>query len=254
MNVQFRQLNGKIFKLALNKFETIGDVKQKIAAHLNSQADSIKLLLQTTVLPDNKTLADYSIDGTSIIKIQGGKCQRSPLNHNTFSCNSVCDLDSFDKQEQECSGRQFLPPRSGFTREIDSVSFRKQVDILCDMGFERQKAIKALKAAFYNQVKAIEFLLNDKIPESVSLDLNMLKKDRDNYSRNDQEVETTILQCDSETLSLLKGLSKDEKNDIRQLQEMGFEREQIIQVYLACRDCNTAATCLASINGHAGNE
>ena len=130
--------------------KTVKDLKLEIEKVYNFDSTCIKLLHSGVVLEDAKTLEEYKIKEGNVIIMMLAKAKPSqPKAEPNPQPNP-------QPQEQ---------PKSDTNNE-NKEQFKEQIDSLVDMGYEREKAEKAVKAANGSLDTAIEFLNSGNIPDS----------------------------------------------------------------------------------------
>ncbi|KAF4313348.1 Ubiquitin-associated/translation elongation factor EF1B [Botryosphaeria dothidea] len=191
MKLTFKDLKQQKFVIEAEPSETIADVKAKISAEKGWEADKQKLIYSGKILQDDKTVESYNIEekGFIVCMIQKPKPQpaastskaapstpaREPAQASTPSAPAQSSAPSSNvpatpspapaAPQSAGSGPQFNNPSSltmGPEREAAIANMES-------MGFPRADIDRAMRAAYFNPDRAVEYLLTG-IPESALRD------------------------------------------------------------------------------------
>ena len=132
---------------------TIKDLKNEIEKLHGFDSNQIKLLHNGKVLEDAKTLEEYQIKEENVIIMMNTKPKAKPNPQST-------------EEAKPPSPKKEEPPKK--EEEKPNTENSAQVNQLVEMGYEKEKVEKALKAANGNIQLAIEFLTTGVIPEPSS--------------------------------------------------------------------------------------
>lgn len=174
MKLSIKTIKGELFTVEIEPSATILDLKKKIEEVKGIEISSQKLILKGTNTSDEKTLSDYQVkEGDFLVVMQTKKlpAQAQPKNELPQVQPQVQPIGQQQpKPVQPQSQSQSQPqPQSeqpaGFEQASASnvvmgEKFDKTVDEICNMGFAKEDVKKALKAAFNNPDRAIEYLIN----------------------------------------------------------------------------------------------
>ena len=250
MKTSFLLISGKTIDLELEPNEAFYEIKIKLANLMQVHPQSVKLLYKGQTIDDSKRIREIEISPNTSIKVVSYKgksaSQRTPKP--TFE-NAIpekpASTSSVKQSRNSAKHQQQLPPRSGpFCNSVDPPHFECLVNDLMAMGFEKEKCEQALRASFYNSDRAAEYLIDDNIPAEICSDVRKLQTQRDQLCLCDEQQKQAFL-----TKRIYQDFTPEEKESIRKLEEYQYDREIVIQVYLACdKDVALAASCLATMN------
>ncbi|KAF4544469.1 Ubiquitin-associated/translation elongation factor EF1B [Lasiodiplodia theobromae] len=191
MKLTFKDLKQQKFVIEAEPSETIADVKAKISAEKGWEADKQKLIYSGKILQDDKTVESYNIEekGFIVCMIQKPKPQpaasaskaapstpaREPAQASTPSAPAQSSSTTPNvpatpspapaAPQAQAQGGQFNNPSSltmGPEREAAIANMES-------MGFPRADIDRAMRAAYFNPDRAVEYLLTG-IPESALRD------------------------------------------------------------------------------------
>ncbi|KAF2145908.1 uncharacterized protein K452DRAFT_324019 [Aplosporella prunicola CBS 121167] len=186
MKLTFKDLKQQKFVIEAEPSETIANVKAKIAAEKGWESDKQKLIYSGKILQDDKTVESYNIEekGFIVCMVQKPKPQpaasaskaapstparESPAastpaapapSSSTAASNVPATPSPAPAAPQAPSGSQFNNPSSltmGPEREAAIANMES-------MGFPRADIDRAMRAAYFNPDRAVEYLLTG-IPE-----------------------------------------------------------------------------------------
>jgi len=250
MKVSFRLVNGKMIDFEVEPNEAFYEIIIKLAELLQVPAQTIKLVYKSQSLIESKKVSDIPLTSGAVIQVLTVK--KPSANQNTshsFSQKTVgpkrpASTGTVKQSKSAIKHQQALPPRSGpMCRCQDPPHFDDMVKMLMEMGFEKEKCEQALRASFYNSDRAAEYLIEDSIPAEVCNDVKLLQKQRDELCLRDDINPNERVAC------VYDKLKPDQKDSILKLESLGFDRETVIQVYIACeKDVSVATSCLLSMN------
>ena len=261
MRISFRLINGSIITLDIESSETIYDVKIKLSEILNTSPDSIKLFLKTSTLLNGKRIQDIVFPQGVHVQVIITNSKRSETKNEekkVISIKPKCKSDEFIENSPkngkksstdsciiEKRKKQTLPPRKGqFFDSEDPPHFRQMVMNLEDLGFETSACERALRISFYNSDRAVEYLLESKIPDNgICSDIETLRTQRDEVL-----TEGPFYCYPKDEVHIIDNLTTQQQQSIMKLTTLGFDRNLVIQVYEACgRDELVASSCLVSM-------
>ena len=252
MKVEFRLVNGKSVSLELDLSEPISDIKIKLGEYFQIDPSTMKLLIAKQTIKDDCRLSDLNLTPGTVIQIITLKRSPKPLSFSTAKPKSFFDFNDMPiSSASEGHIRKpicplGLPPRCGqkcVCTHQDPKNFPQTVQMLMEMGFEKDKCERALRAAFYNSDRAAEYLIENKIPNNLTTDeVREIEKDRDHFCDGSETcIKTMVNQNFNE-------LTNEQKVAINNLESKGYPRDTVIQVYLACdMDESIASSCLLSM-------
>lgn len=170
MKINVKTLKGTdFFDLNVEETDTVGQLKVRIATEKSKEVDTIKLVHKGKQLnDDSKTMKDHDIKDNDFVILmffvkKAEKAEEPPAAEKPAQTTATTASTSSEK-----------PPAS--TASTDSTSASSSSDLLHgaeleakikeieDMGFERPKILQALRAAYNNPERAIDYLLSGNIP------------------------------------------------------------------------------------------
>lgn len=182
MKLSFRDLKQNKFIIEAEPSDLISDVKQRIADEKGWDASTQKLIYSGKILQDANTVESYKIEEKGFIvcmtakpkvtpaastSASAGKAQVTssiPLVVKPHTPSSTGDTTSGSISTSSSSASN----AAGLTSTGISMGAERaaQISELESMGFERSQVDAAMRAAFYNSERAVEYLLNG-IPENL---------------------------------------------------------------------------------------
>ena len=142
-------------------------MKDKVAEERNMLREKMKLILSGKILKDNQTVAECAIKETDFLVIMG---KPKPAATATPAPAAKADAPPSAAAATPTSPATDAPPAApaapaaALVDAAPSMGTPEQLAELESMGFPRSQAEAALRAAFGNQQRATEYLLN---PESM---------------------------------------------------------------------------------------
>lgn len=188
MKLTFKDLKQQKFVIEAEPSETIGEVKEKISKEKGWEASQQKLIYSGKILQDANTVESYSIEEKGFIVCMISKPKAAPAasastskspstpvpatvatpaapaapTHPTTTTANPPATPSPAPSAPSAEGASFNDPSAltlGAQRD-DAISNMQA------MGFPRAEIDRAMRAAFFNPDRAVEYLLNG-IPENV---------------------------------------------------------------------------------------
>lgn len=188
MKVSLKMVTGTTFQLDLDESLTIAETKGKIAETQgpNFPKDRQVLIYKGQVLKDETTLKDNSIDedGFMVVTVLKGKAappaKKPEPKPKEEPKPAPAESKSAPPAEKEAAAPTPMEtsegpaagegsPSAGYYQNSASnlatgSALESSVQMMCDMGFEKEQVIKAMRAAFNNPDRAVEYLMSG-IPE-----------------------------------------------------------------------------------------
>ena len=156
MKLLLKNLKQQEFKIEIESDQkTVKDLKLEIEKVYNFDSSCIKLLHSGVVLEDGKTLEEYKIKEGNVIIMMLAKIKAAPPKIETNPNPQPNPQPNSQPQEQ---------PKNNTNNE-SQAKFTEQINSLVDMGYEKDKVEKAIKAANGSIDMAIEFLNSGNIPD-----------------------------------------------------------------------------------------
>ena len=149
MHLLLKNLKQQEYQIEIESDQkTVKDLKLEIEKVHNFDSSCIKLLHSGVVLEDAKTLEEYKIKEGNVIIMMLLKPKK---------------VEAKPEPNQKEELQQQEPPKNEENKP--QPQYTEQINALVDMGYEKEKVEKAIKAANGSIDLAIEFLNSDTIPE-----------------------------------------------------------------------------------------
>ncbi|GAX79978.1 hypothetical protein CEUSTIGMA_g7417.t1 [Chlamydomonas eustigma] len=186
MKVSFRTVSGESFQLDAEASTTVGGLKDLLVEARSIQRDAMKLVYRGKVL-DNEaaTVAECAIDEQGFVVLFVTKKTEPPKAATTPAPASTPAVPS-----TETSAAAATPPAathpaapaavaaptaaptavdtgSAFGSLLTGSALETAVSNICEMGFPREDVMRAMRAAFNNPERAVEYLMTG-IPASAN--------------------------------------------------------------------------------------
>eukprot|EP00729_Bicosta_minor_P009992 gene9992-23648_t len=175
--ITFKTLKNDKFQLDVEDTLTIGDVKDKVAEERSMLREKMKLILSGKILKDTQTVAECAIKETDFLVIMGKPKPAAPAPAAAAAAATPAPAaaapaaDAPPPAAAAAAAATDTPPAAAAAAPAaasadaaPSMGTPEQIAELESMGFPRSQAEAALRAAFGNQQRATEYLLN---PESM---------------------------------------------------------------------------------------
>lgn len=154
MKLTIRTLQNSTFAVTIEPSNTVLELKQAISQlQENILIERQKLIHSGRILVDDKQLSSYEVkDGDFIVLMITKPTIASP--------SSATNVAVTEKKETP------VAVSSSATSSAVSAELNAALDRIVEMGFDREEATKALKAAFMNIDRAVEYLSSGIIPKA----------------------------------------------------------------------------------------
>uniref|UniRef100_A0A5S6QMK7 UV excision repair protein RAD23 n=1 Tax=Trichuris muris TaxID=70415 RepID=A0A5S6QMK7_TRIMR len=188
MIVTFKTATNEAFKIEFDESVTVKDVKEKIQAEkgVNYPVEWQTLIYGGKILKDEETLAQVKLDEKKFIALmllkpklakpdvvpketqeqEAGKVDSTSADGAVHPEKTICENDDKGQEKPESTPPTHLPKpdapaeaQAGQTPlESTNEEFERLVDEITSMGFQRHEVRKALRLAFNNPDRAVEYL------------------------------------------------------------------------------------------------
>ncbi|OJJ96751.1 hypothetical protein ASPACDRAFT_80959 [Aspergillus aculeatus ATCC 16872] len=191
MKLTFKDLKQQKFVIDAEPSETVGEVKEKISQEKGWEVAQLKLIYSGKILQDDKTIESYSIEEKGFIVCMVSKPKPSASGASTQAPSTPARVAASTPAAPSApaapapsastaspaapatpspaasgtsqpAGPAFNDP-SALLRGAQSEAVVAQME---SMGFPRSDINRAMRAAFFNPDRAIEYLLNG-IPDNI---------------------------------------------------------------------------------------
>ncbi|CUS21404.1 LAQU0S03e01838g1_1 [Lachancea quebecensis] len=181
VKINFKDFKKQVLTLELDSTSTISEAKQRLAETKDCDESQIKLIYSGKILQDDRTIADYKLnDGDQVIfmiskkKSTTTKTTVPPSEQKSAepsapssSAASAPSAENAGASEQTNTPAAAAPSSSTAPTDPAFVTGSRRdetVQRIMEMGYDREQVERALRAAFNNPDRAVEYLLMG-IPE-----------------------------------------------------------------------------------------
>ncbi|KAH7726959.1 UV excision repair protein Rad23 containing protein [Aphelenchoides avenae] len=184
MIVKFRTLNQQQFQLEVEESVTVGELKKKIAEQdgmKNFHAEHQKLIFSGKILANEQQFTDvgYAEDKFIVVMMMQKKPEVEPTQVSETASTSAASSAEIAAKASTPANSPTRPSSTASTAaaavpstvppQIASVSPEHEaaVEAVTSMGYPREEALRALRAAFFNVDRAVEYLCTG-IPDGLN--------------------------------------------------------------------------------------
>ncbi|OTB07205.1 hypothetical protein M426DRAFT_318233 [Hypoxylon sp. CI-4A] len=186
MKITFKELSNQKFTLDAEPTDLVSTLKQRVAEEKGWDAKALKLIYSGKILKDEETVAAHKIEEKGYVVCMVSKPKPTPASTAAASSSSAAPetparsaaatpaAPAAPAQSSSAAAAAAVPatpspaPASGGPGDTSMAMGEARAGVIANMeamGFERTQIEAALRAAFYNPDRAVEYLLNG-IPES----------------------------------------------------------------------------------------
>ncbi|KAL4912524.1 XPC-binding domain-containing protein [Aspergillus aurantiobrunneus] len=190
MKLTFKDLKQQKFVIDAEPSETVGQVKEKISTEKGWNVPLLKLIYSGKILQDDKTIESYNIEEKGFIVCMVSKPKVPPASSQGPSTPSKVAASSPTAPAAPAPSANTStsaapapvpatpsPASSGVAQQtpasfndpsalLSGPQSEEVISQMVNMGFERSDINRAMRAAFFNPDRAIEYLLSG-IPEHI---------------------------------------------------------------------------------------
>ncbi|CEP63103.1 Rad23p LALA0_S07e02454g [Lachancea lanzarotensis] len=205
VKINFKDFKKQVLGLEFEPTDTIGTVKQKLAESKDCEESQIKLIYSGKILQDDRCIEEYKLkEGDQVIfmvskkKSSATKTTLPPTENRQVASNvsqtsqtqptpsgeqsSTIAGISGGAGQQETASRNDTGFVTGFQRD-------ETIQRIMEMGYDRDQVERALRAAFNNPDRAVEYLLMG-IPEHLQPQQAQQQEQQQSQAQNPGQVET----------------------------------------------------------------
>ncbi|KAL8901845.1 MAG: hypothetical protein Q9192_000351 [Flavoplaca navasiana] len=191
MKLTFKDLKQTKFEVEAEPSETVGSLKEKISKEKGWEASLLKLIYSGKILQDANTIESYSIEEKGFIVCMVGKPKTAPAGSSSIakapstpapstaqtpappaapaqtSSSTTTDAPATPSPAPAVASATAEPGNFNDPSALTLGAQREAaVQNMESMGFPRAEIDRAMRAAFFNPDRAVEYLLNG-IPENI---------------------------------------------------------------------------------------
>jgi len=174
ISITFKTITQQTFQLEFEEDgTTVAQVKEKIAAEKGATDFAVelqKLIYNGKILENEQKLSELSIDPKKFVVVMVSrpkKVESSSAETSSASKPSVSTTTEQKKEEAKAPAASATTPAAQPSAEVPQEHLAT-VETITGMGYPRDEVVRALKVAFYDADRAVEYLCTG-IPEALNL-------------------------------------------------------------------------------------
>lgn len=238
MELSFRTVTGKIFKINIRPDQTLADAKVILQKQEGFETENCQFIYSASILSDSKAVGDLKIIPQTFIVIHCPTRPRPKPVSQKIEAKPVQAPSPQPFQQKPESPRQ--PPRvqSG-PASSDPPNFQDMVSSLTEMGFSQEMCERALRASRYNPEAAVNLLISGEVEAAPPQNSPPPREPAvpDTPPRRSGKY--------GELQQTFDELTEDEKAAVERLEQLGLDSATVLQVYICCeKNESTATNCI----------
>jgi len=171
MKLTVKTLQQQQFTLDVSDTDTIQQVKEKIEKQENHPFAHQKLIHAGKILEDNVKVSDCKIGENDFLVLMVRKPKAEPAKPQESAPKPAISSPSgatqntisspakpVEQQQQQSQSQTGVAAPSSGSSLVTGSEYETMVSTLMDMGFPREEVVRALRAAFNNPDRAVEYL------------------------------------------------------------------------------------------------
>jgi len=251
--ITFKTIAQDVFKINLPLSSTVVDIKDQISKSKGGgyEASRLKLIYNGKTLEDSETLGKINVEAKKYIVVMILKKKIEPPIVSQITPSSfITPKSSSNVATPNVPSNVAIPGANFQTPLVTGLSVTPEqeaaITTICGMGYQREQALTALRAAFWDTQRAIEYLCTGpRPPRNVQQGPDFTQvlqrmSDRAEAVNHENEVEEVqnLAEGNAEPSHQIgyADVPADENDQraIRRIQAMGFEEQLVIEAYFAC--------------------
>ena len=166
MKLKVKCLKGEAFHIEVNLEQTVADVKKVIEESQKFEVDRQKLVFAGKILGDDNTLGSYGVKEGGFLVLVVSKPKNKPASASAAVSTSTPAPAAAAQTPNAPAATQ--APNAALPTPTPMAGMEEGVATLTAMGFPESQALAALRAAFGDVNRAVEYLMNGIPPASAS--------------------------------------------------------------------------------------
>ncbi|CAA93780.2 UV excision repair protein RAD23 [Caenorhabditis elegans] len=164
LSVTFRTLTQVNFNLELNEDQTIAEVKALVASEKGDDyaPELQKLIYNGKILDDSVKVGEVGFDSSKFVVVMLSKRKVTEVAPSSTVATAAEPVPVAAAPASNPAPAADVAPEAAAPAEAEALTDEQEENVLAitGMGYDREQTIAALRAAFWNPDRAVEFLLN----------------------------------------------------------------------------------------------